>query len=287
MPTLRDYKIKFEERFHQKWTSLSVQYHFKAIASQLLQIPFPEVNLQLHQSLTELQIAQLEKWEDELALDKPLQYVLGETEFRNVRILCSPAALIPRPETEELVDLILDKIKNQEQPKIGDMCTGTACIAIALQQEIKECEVIAIDNFEDVLDLAQKNIEINDSSIHLMKLDVLNPQQMQQLETGDFDVWVSNPPYIPEREKVEMHPNVLSYEPPAALFVADENPLLFYQCIASSALKGLKKGGFLFFEIHENFGQETIALLEEIGFSNVLLHQDLQGKNRMISAQNR
>ena len=284
MTKLRNIKQKFEERFHDKWTSLSVQYHFKAIASHLLDFSFSETNLHLDESIPEEIEYEFDEITEELATDKPLQYVLGETIFRDVRILCEPAALIPRPETEELVDLVLQTVDKFNTPKILDVCTGTGCIAISIQQERPNSIVLGVDKFEEVISLAKRNNVLNETAADFSIVDVLNETEMQKCEDGSFDVWVSNPPYIPMRDKEMMEANVLKFEPEAALFVSNEDPLLFYRVIAQSAQKGLKSGGFLFYEIHEDFGQETIDLLTQEKFENIQLHADLQGKNRMISA---
>jgi release factor glutamine methyltransferase len=253
--------------------------------SDLLSIPFSEVNLHLSDTFPNQQKAKYANFLNRLDQDEPLQYVLGETEFRDCRILCTPSALIPRPETEELIDVILAKIKTVNQPKVLDLCTGTGCIAIALFKELSIAKIDGIDAFEEVIDLARKNNTLNDTQVEFHQIDVLNPLQMDSFYTEDFDVWVSNPPYIPEIEKNKMEKNVLAFEPGAALFVPNDDPLLFYREIAISAQKGLKNKGFLFYEIHEDFGQETIDLLKELSYINIVLHADLQGKNRMISAQ--
>ncbi len=283
--TLRDIKIDFEERFRNKWTSLSVEYHFKSIISSILKIPFAEVNFHLEQSFGKDDLRLYREFLSRLSNDEPLQYILGETEFRDCRILCSPVALIPRPETEEIIDLAIEVLKEIEQPRILDLCTGTGCIAIALAHERRDSIVKGIDNFDEVITLAKTNQVLNDVEVEMLKRDVLSPVEMKEFEKGEFDLWISNPPYIPEKEKVRMDKNVLEFEPGEALFVPNNDPLLFYREIANSAKKGLKESGFLFFEIHEDFGQETIDLLEQIQFKNITVHKDLQGKNRMLSAQ--
>jgi release factor glutamine methyltransferase len=281
---LRNIKEKMEERFHQKWTSLSVQYHFKAVASHLLDFPFSATNLHLDEEVSEEIENQFNQIIEELDTNRPLQYILGETVFRDCRILCEPAALIPRPETEELVELVLQTTDKFNSPKILDVCTGTGCIAIAIQQERPASIVLGLDKFDEVITLAKRNNVLNNMSVNFSTANVLKTEEIQKYEDGSYDVWISNPPYIPMRDKELMETNVLMFEPEAALFVSNEDPLLFYRVIAQSAQKGLKSGGFLFYEIHEDFGQETIDLLTQEKFENIQLHADLQGKNRMISA---
>ena len=284
MTKLRDIKQRIEERFHQAWTSLSIQYHFKAIASHVLNLSFSEINFHLDDEVSSAQLSKIDDILQELATNKPLQYVLGETVFMDNRILCEPVALIPRPETEELVELVLSATKEFVAPKILDLCTGTGCIAIALNKEISRSSLHGIDKFEDVIKLANQNNSLNNTSVQFNSVDVFNEIEMTPYMNESFDIWVSNPPYIPTRDKKFMEANVLEFEPPEALFVSDEDPLVFYRKIAQSAQKGLKSGGLLFYEIHEDFGQETIDLLTQEKFINIQLHSDLQGKNRMTSA---
>lgn len=285
MSTLRDCKMEFEKRFHRKWTFFSVEYHFKAIMSFLLNLRFEEINLHLDSIFPEEKNKVYEGMLLRLDNDEPLQYVLGETEFRNCKILCSKAALIPRPETEELVELIVNMLADLPAPRILDLCTGTGCIAIALNVEFKTAELHGIDKFEEVIQLAQKNNQLNATRVQFTKNDVLNTNDMRVFLDGGFDAWVANPPYIPNLERAGMGKNVIDFEPSAALFVDDDDPLLFYRVIGQFAMNGLKKNGFLFYEIHEDFAQETIDLLEDLGYSSITTHTDLQGKKRMISAQ--
>lgn len=286
LTTLYTLKTEFEERFHQKWTSLSVQYHFKALASKLLSIPFNEVVFNLSETVDESQKKIFLSYLDRLEENEPLQHVIEETEFMGFPIICSPDALIPRPETEELVELVVNtaKVINREL-KILDLCTGTACIAIALQKFLPNSTVEALDNFENTIQLAKLNCDHNDVSIRLKKVDVLSKDEMSQFGENLYDIWVSNPPYIPNSDKLQMADNVLNFEPHEALFVSDQDPLIFYEAIAKSAQQSLKKDGWLFFEIHEDFGEEMIALLKENKFRNVSVITDLQGKNRMTSCQ--
>lgn len=287
MTTRNQLKIEFEERFHDKWTSFSVQYHFKAIASKLFSIPFSEVAFNLSDEVTDEELLVFQSFLLRLEDNEPLQHIVGETEFMGFPILCSSSALIPRPETEELVELILDKVKSQikEDFHVLDLCTGTGCIAIALQKFLPNAKISALDYFDDTIELAETNCELNKVSIEILKVNVLSEIEMAHLAEKRFDVWVSNPPYIPESDKSKMEENVLRFEPGAALFVPNEDPLLFYSIITRNATKSLKEKGWLFFEIHEDFGKEMIALLEENKFKNIGLVNDMQGKSRMIYGQ--
>lgn len=285
MTTLKQLKIEFEERFHQKWTSLAVLYHYKAIISQLTGIPFNQVVFHLEDSLDEGKVTLFKSHIERLDVDEPLQHIVGETDFMGYKIICSPDALIPRPETEELVEWILSKIDTEKDTKILDLCTGTGCIAIALAKLAPRASLFGIDLFDRTLELAKLNGQQNQVSIEWSQVDVLSELEMKPFQTNDFTAWVSNPPYIPNQEKSDMAENVLLFEPHDALFVPDNNPLLFYRKIADLAQSGLQKGGWLFFEIHENFGKEMIALLQEFNFTNISLEQDMQGKDRIIYGQ--
>uniref|UniRef100_UPI0040484A2E peptide chain release factor N(5)-glutamine methyltransferase n=1 Tax=Roseivirga sp. TaxID=1964215 RepID=UPI0040484A2E len=222
----------------------------------------------------------LEKAIEQLLAHLPIQYIIGEVEFYGCRIKTDGRALIPRPETEELVDWICQE-NELDAPNILDIGTGTGCIPIALKKAIPEAKVNAVDISREALALAKENAQANDVTIDFAQLDVLKDViPFQQL-----DIIVSNPPYIPIQEKESMDSNVVDFEPPLALFVSDEDPLIFYRVIAEQAIQIINLGGILYFEIHENFGQMLVTLMEEIGFTNVTLKQDLQGKDRMIQAQ--
>lgn len=225
---------------------------------------------------------------EELKTGKPLQYVLGETEFYGLPFKVNPSVLIPRPETEELVDWILKEIRSkQKQPdkglKILDIGTGSGCIPIALKKNLPEAEVWAIDISPEALETAGKNAALNQTDVRFFQADILNLDQKEILNTK-YSILVSNPPYVTMAEKEQMHANVLEHEPHTALFVPDQDPLIFYQAIANFAQKHLEKDGSLFFEINENLGAQTLELLKYKGFNHCELRKDLRGKERMIKA---
>ncbi len=215
----------------------------------------------------------------QLANGTPYQHVVGFTIFYGYKFLTNQHALIPRPETEELVDWII-KENHITNPSILDIGTGTGCIPISLKAEISEANCTAIDISEDALTLAQNNAIKNEVKVEFLKLDILSDDIIR----NGFNIIVSNPPYIPNADKAKMHKNVLDYEPGLALFVDDESPLVFYQAVAEKAVKSLKKDGKLYFEIHESFGEEVGAILSTLGYTNIVLRKDLQGKDRMVRA---
>jgi len=213
---------------------------------------------------------------------EPIKYILGETEFYGLRLKVNPAVLIPRPETEELVDWIIHDC-NVQNPVILDIGTGSGCIPIALSKNLIGATIESWDISNEALMVARMNAEINKVNIDFIYADVLrltHPAQKQE-----FDIIVSNPPYITESEQLLMLKNVLDYEPHVALFVPTADPLIFYRKIADIAITQLNSGGKLFFEINEQFGNETADLLSLKGFKNIVLRKDINGKNRMIKAE--
>ncbi|MDG2059681.1 MAG: peptide chain release factor N(5)-glutamine methyltransferase [Flavobacteriales bacterium] len=214
---------------------------------------------------------------DRLKNMEPIQYILSETKFYGLSFYTKKGILIPRPETEELVDWIIKDNQGSEK-KYLDIGTGSGCIIISLAKNLKGT-FDAIDISEKSIRISEENSIKNKVNINLKKTDIL----CSELK-GEWDVIVSNPPYVLRSEKKVMNKNVLNWEPETALFVEDTEPLLFYEEISKKALTVLRKNGYLYFEINENFGNETIKLLEEIGFVNIELKKDINGKDRMIKA---
>ena len=209
-----------------------------------------------------------------LKTNKPLQYILGETEFYGLKFKVNEYTLIPRPETEELVDWIL----KEEFSSALDIGTGTGCIPIALAKN-KKAVISAIDISNNALLVARQNAKINGVEINFIHQDILISNDLPKV-----DIIVSNPPYVLESEKEMMFDNVLKYEPHLALFVSDKNPLLFYNKIAKLAFESLNNNGKLFFEINEQFADKTIVMLSKIGFVDIKLKKDINDKDRMIKA---
>lgn len=222
----------------------------------------------------------IERYVAELKKHRPIQYITGETEFFGLPFKIQEGALIPRPETEELVEWITESVNNNRLISILDIGTGSGCIAVALAKKIKQSQVSAVDISEKALELAKVNANKNDVEIIFLKKDILRDDV-----PGKWDVIVSNPPYITPKEKEHMSANVLEYEPHEALFVPQKKPLLFYERIADIAINQLNPGGYLFFEINSSFGEVTANLLIEKGFQSVTLRKDISGNDRMIKAQ--
>ena len=209
---------------------------------------------------------------------KPIQYLLGKTVFYGLPIRLSPHVLIPRPETEELVHWILQE---EYPPRISvlDLGTGSGCIAIALKSNLKQAEVYGVDNSVSALNMAAFNAKENNLNISFFQFDILEQESLGFMK---FDLMVSNPPYVRTTEKTQMDSNVLDHEPDSALFVTDEEPLVFYRRIVDLASGHLNKNGRLYFEINEAFGREVAQLLRDHGFTDVEIRKDFNGKDRMV-----
>ena len=210
---------------------------------------------------------------------EPIQHIIEVCEFYGLNFKVNSNTLVPRPETEELVDLILNENSNTNL-NVLDIGTGSGCIPISLKHMRNNWEIIGLDISSDALKMAKLNAQSNHVSVNFMNCDILHNTPPL---TEPLDIIISNPPYVLESDKKEMSPNVLQYDPHLALFVPNDNPLLFYIKIAELSKNLLKPLGKLYFEIHEKYGQDVIQLLLENGFETVKVHQDLQGKDRMVS----
>jgi release factor glutamine methyltransferase len=213
---------------------------------------------------------------------QPVQQLLGSVHFLNTKLRINKNVLIPRPETEELVDIIIKENREEEDLQILDIGTGSGCIAIALANNLEGSIVKALDISQPALELARINAIANNAAVDFMNLDILVEENWKKLKT--FDIIVSNPPYVLETEKANMHINVLNHEPHVALFVPQDDPLLFYEKISDMALTHLNKTGKLFFEINAAYGQETKKMLLKKGFAEVTLRKDINGKDRFVKA---
>lgn len=217
---------------------------------------------------------------DELKKGKPIQYVTGETLFYNCRIKVTPDTLIPRPETEELVNMIITENRGYNG-NILDIGTGSGCIAIALALNLPDAEICAIDNSAGAISVAGENARLNKANISFLVRDFLNAAVEIPRQAG---IIVSNPPYVKQSEKKSMSRTVLGFEPPGALFVPDEDPLICYRAILRLSERYLAGNGKIYFEINETTGDELAGLVESFGYKDVRISQDINGKNRFIKA---
>jgi release factor glutamine methyltransferase len=231
--------------------------------------------------LSESDLLFIRSYVHRLKKNEPFQYIHGITTFFGLELICDNRALIPRPETEELVAWV---VESGPYKTIADICSGSGCIALGLKSIFSESNVIGLDISMDALSLAQENSKLNNLNVDFIHADILNIND--NLLNKKYDCIVSNPPYIPSNEKETMAENVLNFEPEISLFVENDNPILFYEAIVKYAKSNLSENGILFFEIHPDFSAEISDLLNLKGFINIELRKDLQGKNRMIKAQN-
>ncbi len=240
-------------------------------------IPRYKALLDFDTPVTQQQHLEFETILKRLQLAEPLQYITGKTHFRDLELMVSPAVLIPRPETEEMIELSIADIN--QRSRILDIGTGSGCIAISLAKIYPEAQVLAIDISKDALEIARKNAKLNNVTIQFENCDIFDlPESFCEHK---LDVIISNPPYVTESDKSQMHKNVLAYEPSLALFVPDKEALKYYQAICGFARKCLSDKGVIWVEINENFGLETLNLFRSF-FKVATIVNDNQGKNRFI-----
>lgn len=264
-----------------KYPEAEIQGFVRLIFESLLNMSYTDIVLQKDKKLKLIEIEQIKAVIDRLKNFEPLQYILGETEFYDLTLNVNPAVLIPRPETEELVHWIVHT-KIKQDAKILDIGTGSGCIPLALKKNRNAAEVSAVDISEGAIETAQENAKQNGLDVNFISADIL---KWKDYKWENYDVIVSNPPYVRECEKQLMESNVLEYEPDGALFVDDDNPLIFYTSIAEFAQVYLFENAYLFFEINEYLGKETKAMLNELGFRNIELRKDINGRDRMVKCQ--
>jgi release factor glutamine methyltransferase len=257
---------------------------FYLLAGKYLNLSRINIALQLNNELTHEEQSSFYKAVDRLRNHEPIQYILGETEFFGMPITVNKQVLIPRPETEELVSWIIEDVDKNEAT-ILDIGTGSGCIAISLAKKLNNAVVSAIDISTRAIEVAKKNSLINNVNIEFSRVDVLNFEADLDLHhkwESKFDIIVSNPPYVRMQEKKLMKLNVIDHEPDIALFVEDDDPLLFYRKISQLSKQYLRHNGTLYLEINEYLGLEMEKMLNKAGFKHVLLKKDMFGKNRMI-----
>lgn len=280
--TLDAIKGYFSAKLENHFSPNEIKQMFEVITEKRLKMNRLEVILSKDVRLSESDLLHYRTIVHRLLENEPFQYIIGETVFYNLPIQVNKSVLIPRPETEELVHEIKHFFTKNPPEKIGDICTGSGCIALALKHLFPQANVIGTDVSIEALKVATHNANQLNLEVNFIENDILNDSLPK--DGVLFDVMVSNPPYITENEKNEMMPNVLDFEPHIALFVPNEDALLFYRVIAQKALNNLKKGGLLAFELNAQFANETKAMLEDLGYLNVVIKKDLQGKNRMLFA---
>jgi release factor glutamine methyltransferase len=280
---LKEFKLFFNEALSAIYPKTEIDSFFFILMEEKLKLQRIDTVLKPDYLITEKNLIDLKNIVKRLQKEEPIQYIIGTTEFYGLPFLVDKNTLIPRPETEELVTWVLEevaKLQSNTVTKLSilDIGTGTGCIPISLAKNLPKATITAVDISSKALEIAKKNAQLNKVTINFIELDILTSKSLPQ----EFDVIVSNPPYVRELEKEEIKNNVLKNEPQLALFVADENPLIFYNKIAYLAKQQLSKNGMLFFEINQYLGKETVNMLAKKGFKNIQLKKDLFGNDRMI-----
>jgi len=281
--TLSEFRSALKNTLQDFYSNSELDQLAKSLLMSRMKLDATSYLLASESQVSDEVLEQLRSDVHRLSMHEPLQYVLGNTSFYGLEIQCNPAALIPRPETEELVDWVLREVQLPSCALI-DLGTGTGCIPLAIKAKRPFWQVSAIDVSQDALALARSNALRLALDVHFEAADLLT--DFSDLAIKDkFNVVISNPPYIPNEDAMSMLPNVLNHEPHLALFVPDSDPLLFYHRIIAFCEQYLEMNGYVFVEIHEELAEETIQLFDRAGFANIELRKDLQGKSRMIKAQ--
>lgn len=281
---IKEYRTQFIQTLTSLYGEDEAESFFYLILEEKHQLKRVDLALQPDLFFLEEQIAVWNSILEQLKLEIPIQYLLGKTSFYGLDFEVNENVLIPRPETEELVDWIIQsqKAKGESQKiKILDIGTGSGCIAISLAKNLPNAQVFALDVSEKALATAKKNSNLNDVNVTFLYQSILDTEDLEQ----EFNIIVSNPPYVRNLEKEEIKKNVLDNEPHLALFVEDNDALIFYRKIAELAQKNLSNSGQLYFEINQYLGKEMVDLLETMNFKNIELRKDIYENDRMIRAE--
>lgn len=278
--TLKELKLKFLKELEDVHSPEETTSFFFLLTEHFLGKKRIDVALDPELIIESDTIGLFEKALEQLKNEYPVQYITGSTNFMGLTFEVNPDVLIPRPETEELVSWVLSFHTENHTLDILEIGSGSGCIPVSLSKHLRKASIRSLDLSEKALSVAKKNARSHGVSIDFQQRDIL---EMEDL-SATYDLIISNPPYVRESEKEQMHGNVLRYEPKIALYVKDEDPLLFYKAIARLAMTGLRPGGELFFEINQYMGKELISLLADMGFVSIALKKDIYGADRMIRA---
>ena len=291
---LKHYKTHFFDSLKNIQDEQEIESFFFILTEYLHNLKRVDVALNPNFELSEDDVKKWNAILADLQQEKPIQYITGEAWFYGLQFEVNENTLIPRPETEELVEFILKETSNFQLPasslNIIDIGTGSGCIPISLKANLPQANVSAIDVSEKALEVAKRNAQSNKVEVNFIQANILEVEDLSKLPLPNaqnllpLDIIVSNPPYVRNLEKEEIKKNVLDYEPHLALFVEDTDALLFYRKIAQLALKNLAPNGLLFFEINQYLGKETVELLENLGFKNIELKKDIYGNDRMVKS---
>ncbi|MCL1868492.1 MAG: peptide chain release factor N(5)-glutamine methyltransferase [Paludibacter sp.] len=275
---MNDLKQYLSVHLKGKYSAAEITVLKSMILEKLTSLPLTEILRDENFHLTDSQFADFKQIVKSLQGNKPIQYIFEKAYFYGMEFIVNQQVLIPRPETEELVEWIL---KENKTAKILDIGTGSGCIAVTLAAKNRDLQLCALDFSKEALKVAQQNAEIYNVNISFLENDILQIPHFEQ----KWDIIVSNPPYISENEKFTMQKSVVDFEPHAALFVNEEKPLIFYEKILQFAKNQLVPNGKIYFEIHKNFGNQMESLLQQFGFKNIVLKKDISGNDRMIKGE--
>lgn len=279
---IKEYRTYFLEKLAPVFDMMEAENFFAITLEELK--GWKRIDLAMNPDY-EMTGEEIEKWNSillKLEAQRPIQYIFGKAHFYGLEFKVNENTLIPRPETEELVEWIIKDSQNERGLKVLDIGTGSGCIAISLAKNLDGAEVSAIDVSEKALTVARENARQNEAVVNFHLINILEAEMLPH----KYDIIVSNPPYVRHLEKAEIKPNVLEHEPHLALFVEDDDPLLFYRKIARLAQIHLKPDGRLFFEINQYLGPETVDMLKAEGFKHIVLRKDLMGNDRMVLSRN-
>ncbi|WP_299579755.1 peptide chain release factor N(5)-glutamine methyltransferase [Mucilaginibacter sp.] len=285
MKTIKDVFVGYKKGLDKVYDANELGAITLLTVSEICNVSKAKIKAFPEDEISSEQVEKLKSILDELKTGKPIQYILGKTEFYGLPFNVNPSVLIPRPETEELVEWVIGSVSSR-QLVVGsllDIGTGSGCIAISLKKNLPNFKVSAIDISADALQTATSNAKFNELDIEFIEDDILSPKSHISHLTSH--IIISNPPYVTLHDKTQMHNNVTDFEPHTALFVPENDPLIFYKAIADYAAAHLTQDGLLFFEINESYGKETVELLADKGFKNIELRKDMSGRDRMIKAQ--
>ena len=297
--TLKNFRTYFTDTLKEIYPKTEIDTFFFLLIEEKLNLRRVDSVMQPDFLIADAILSELKIIIRRLQEEEPIQYILGNTDFYGLPFKVNKNTLIPRPETEELVEWITKEVTKLQSDKVAkldievistinkektlsilDIGTGTGCIPISLAKNLSDVEISAIDVSSKALEVARQNATLNKVDVSFLEMDILETRELPQ----QYNLIVSNPPYVRELEKVEISNNVLENEPHLALFVKDDNPLIFYSKIADLAKSNLKKDGLLFFEINQYLGKETVEMLKQKGFNMVELKKDLFGNDRMVKA---
>lgn len=281
LETYSSFKLKFMQKLTNLYNKREQELLFFLALDYLKNWSKVEYTLYKNEEMDLVNLEKFNKIIFALKEGKPIQYILGKTHFYGLEIMVNQYTLIPRPETEELVSLAKAQIPQNNQINVLDIGTGSGCIILALKSVLKNISAFALDYSREAIEMAEKNADNLNLEVNFLHDNILDPK----LTYPKFDYIISNPPYIPEGESIKMSKQVINYEPRMALFVDDNNALVFYTSILAFADKNLTNKGKIFFEIHENFGNQVLNLMENKSYKNIELISDLQGKKRFIIAE--